>query len=89
MCISLAHVHTNRVLCYCLGENGCSEGSVTVVRDSDNSSLQLMEMCHSEGVWSPLCDTNWTPQDTTVVCREASRGISKCCVIVAQSSFKI
>ena len=27
-------------------------------------------MCGSEGVWSPVCDNNWTLQDATVVCRE-------------------
>ena len=40
------------------------------MRDSDNSSLQLVEMCQNEGVWSPLCDNEWTLQDATVVCRE-------------------
>ena len=43
---------------------------MTVVSDVDNSSLQLVEMCSSEGVWSPVCDYNWTLQDATVVCRE-------------------
>ena len=38
--------------------------------DVNNSSLQLVEMCSSEGVWSPVCDNNWTLQDATVVCRE-------------------
>ena len=52
-----------------IGANACSEGSVTVVRDADNSSLQLVEMC-SNGVWSPLCDNHWTLQDATIVCRE-------------------
>ena len=41
-----------------------------MVSDVNNSSLQLVEMCSSEGVWSPVCDTNWTLQDATVVCRE-------------------
>ena len=54
-----------------LGSGRCSEGSVTAVRDADNSSLQLVEMCQNEeGVWSPLCDNEWTLQDATVVCRE-------------------
>ena len=48
----------------------CTEGSVTVVSDVYNSSLQLVEMCSSEGVWSPVCDYNWTIDDATVVCRE-------------------
>ena len=44
---------------------------MTVVSDADNSShLQLVEMCSSEGVWSPVCDTSWTAQDATVICRE-------------------
>ena len=41
-----------------------------MVSDVNNSSLQLVEMCSSEGVWSPVCDTNWTLEDATVVCRE-------------------
>ena len=48
----------------------CTEGSVTVVSDANNSSLQLVEMCSSEGVWSPACDSDWTLQDATVVCRQ-------------------
>ena len=53
------------------GSLSCTEGSVTVVSDADNSShLQLVEMCSSEGVWSPVCDTSWTAQDATVICRE-------------------
>lgn len=51
----------------------CTEGSVTVVSDVNNHSLQLVEMCSgpsSKGVWSPVCDNNWTLQDATVVCRE-------------------
>ena len=50
--------------------DSCTEGSVTVVSDVYNSSLQLVEMCSSEGVWSPVCDNNWTLLDATVVCRE-------------------
>ena len=38
--------------------------------DVNNGSLQLVEMCNSKGVWSPVCDINWTLQDATVVCRE-------------------
>ena len=41
-----------------------------MVSDVNNSSLQLVEMCSSEGVWSPVCDNYWTLQDATVVCRE-------------------
>ena len=41
-----------------------------MVNDVNNSSLQLVEMCSSKGVWSPVCDNNWTLQDATVVCRE-------------------
>ena len=60
-----------------LGENVCTEGSVTAVRDADNSGLQLVEMCDSEGVWSPLCDNEWTLLDARVVCRETAQGLSK------------
>ena len=38
--------------------------------DVNNSSLQLVEMCSREGVWSPVCDNNWTLRDATVVCRQ-------------------
>ena len=51
-------------------DSSCSEGNVTVVSDVNNSSLQLVEMCSSEGVWSSVCDNNWTLQDATIVCRE-------------------
>ena len=46
---------------------------MTLVSDVNNSSLQLVEMCGSEGVWSPVCDNNWTLQDATVVCRELKK----------------
>ena len=52
----------------------CPEGNVTVVSDVNNSSLQLVEMCSIEGLWSPVCDNNWTLQDATVVCREIGQG---------------
>ena len=52
-----------------IDDSHCSEGSVIVVSDVNNSSPQLVEMCY-EGVWSPVCDSNWTLQDATVVCRE-------------------
>ncbi|CAI8045936.1 Neurotrypsin, partial [Geodia barretti] len=45
----------------------CIEGNVT---GSTNGRLQLVEMCNSDGVWSPLCDNEWTQEDATVVCRE-------------------
>ena len=50
--------------------SSCTEGSVTVTSDSSNSSLQLVEMCSNEGVWSPVCDHDWTLEDATVICRE-------------------
>ena len=43
---------------------------MTVTSDSSSSSLRLVEMCSNEGVWSPVCDHNWTLEDATVVCRE-------------------
>ena len=49
-----------------------------MVSDADNSSLQLVEMCQSQRVWSPLCDSDWTQQDATVVCRDAAEGLSMC-----------
>ena len=62
-------------------DSSCPEGSVTVVSDVKNSSLQLVEMCSSEGVWSPVCDSNWTLQDATVVCRELGQGKGLFCYI--------
>ena len=53
-----------------IGDSVCTEGRVAVVSDADNSSLQLVEMCQSQRVWSPLCDSDWTQQDVAVVCRE-------------------
>ena len=41
-----------------------------MVSDANNSSLQLVEMCSSEGVWSPVCDYDWTAEDAIGVCRE-------------------
>ena len=57
--------------------SSCPEGSVTVVSDVNNSSLQLVEMCSSEGAWSPVCDKDWTLQDATVVCRELGKGLHR------------
>ena len=54
-----------------------------------HDNLQLVEMCSSEGVWSPVCDNNWTVQDATVVCRElgyTSSGIYR--VIVTPPTVK-
>ena len=51
--------------------NSCEDG-IIYVRNStsgDGTGSQLVEMC-SEGVWSPVCDYNWTVADATVVCRE-------------------
>ena len=41
-----------------------------MVSDANDSSLQLVEMCSSEGVWSPACDYDWTLKDAMVVCQE-------------------
>ena len=57
-------------ICNVADDSYCIEGSVTVVSDVNNSSLQLVEMCSSEGVWSPVCDYDWTLKDTSVVCRQ-------------------
>ena len=59
------------------------------MRDADNSSLQLVEICRNEGVWSPLCDNEWTLQDATVVCRELGhQGPCKpYCIFSYQHSF--
>ena len=52
----------------------CTEGSVTAVSDVDNSRFQLVEMCGNHpffpNAWHPVCDTDWTQQDASVVCRE-------------------
>ena len=62
--------YSNKIAIIIAGHMSCTEDSVTVVSDVYSSSLQLVEMCSSERVWSPVCDYNWTPQDATVVCRE-------------------
>ena len=49
-------------------DSGCFEGNVTAVSDVNNSSLQLLEMCNSEGVWSPFCNNNLTLENATDVC---------------------
>ena len=58
-----------------------------MVNDVKNSSLQLVEMCSSEGVWSPVCDNNWTLQDTTVVCRELDSRSKGPSFIIVSSCF--
>ena len=51
--------------------------TVNMATDGDDSSLQLVEICSSEGVWSPVCDNNWTIQDAIVICRELGyRGLT-------------
>ena len=51
--------------------NSCEDGRIYVKNSTsgDGTGSQLVEMC-SEGVWSPVCDYNWTVADATVVCRE-------------------
>ena len=51
--------------------NSCEDGRVYLENSTsgDESGPKLVEMC-SEGVWSPVCDYNWTVADATVVCRE-------------------
>ena len=54
-----------------------------MVSDVDNSNFQLVEMCTSKGVWSPVCDTNWTLQDAAVVCRELEKeGLLTVCYLI-------
>ena len=79
MCLLWADVQV--LSCFVFSANSrCSEGSATVVRDSSNSSLQLVEMCSNEGVWSPVCDHDWTLEDATVVCTELGYNNSgDCC----------
>ena len=62
----------------------CAEGSVTVTCDANNSSLKLVEMC-SEGVWSPVCDHDWTLQDATVFCKEL--GFSSLGIIIVHAYY--
>jgi hypothetical protein len=53
-----------------IGVSSCAEGTITTVSDvHSSSSLRLVQMCSTEGVWFPLCDNNWTRQDASVVCR--------------------
>ena len=67
--MDLKIIHTLCFLYIVPRNNSCMNGSVRLVSDVEQSSFQLVEMC-SEGVWSPVCDYNWTVADATVVCRE-------------------
>ena len=54
------------------------DGSLTLVRGVGRNSLPLVEM-YSKGVWSPVCDHNWTMADATVACRELGyQGATPC-----------
>ena len=44
-----------------------------MVSDVNSSGFELVEICTNERVWSPVCDSNWTLQDATVVCRELEK----------------
>ena len=68
--MTIARSRLHSILSLYIAGMSCTEGSVTAASDVYNSNLQLVEMCSSEGVWSPACDYNWTLQDATVVCRE-------------------
>ena len=68
-----------------MAPDSCTEGSVTVVSDANNSSLQLVEMCSSEGVWSSVCDYDWTMEDATVVCRELGYSSLGTCIMIVYS----
>ena len=70
----------------------CTEGSVTAVSDVDNSRFQLVEMCGNntffQNVWHPVCDSDWTQQDASVVCRElgyTSLGMSYIGILLANN----
>lgn len=52
-----------------LVSSSCEDGSITLSPGVNKGDLQLVEIC-SKGVWSPVCDHNWTVADSTVVCRE-------------------
>ena len=65
-----------------MAPDSCTEGNVTVVSDANNSSLQLVEMCSSEGVWYSVCDYDWTADDATVVCRELGYSSLGTCIMI-------
>ena len=57
------------ILTNSIASSSCEDGSVTLSHGVDRSGLQLVEIC-SKGVWSPVCDHNWTLADASVACRE-------------------
>ena len=66
------------------GSGSCTEGRVAVVSDADNSSLQLVEMCQNQTLWSPLCDSDWTQHNVTVICRELGYTNSGIVIIITK-----
>ena len=60
-----------------------------MVSDVNNSSLQLVEMCSSEGVWSPVCDNNWTLKDATVVCSQLNQSKVLLCRYIGPSYITV
>ena len=60
-----------------------------MVSDADNSGFQLVEMCSSEGVWSPVCDYDWTLQDATVVCRQLGYSFLGTIITISMHGYHI
>ncbi|PIK60207.1 putative scavenger receptor cysteine-rich domain-containing group B protein [Apostichopus japonicus] len=44
------------------------------LRDGDTDTSGRVEI-YSDNVWRPICDEDWTIQDSTVVCRQLNLGI--------------
>ena len=46
----------------------CEHGSVRLVNGTLSSEGRV-EVCVN-GIWSPICDSDWTQQDANVICNQ-------------------
>ena len=51
----------------------CADGDVELIRGARGDGYSLVEMCGS-GRWQSVCDSDWTAEDTALICLEAGHG---------------